>query len=184
MNFEEFMETVKEEVEKRFRRRENGKHEFYITTPKTASSIRKLEMTDEMEKLFQMQKAYQENMGIKSNIEIDGYKNFVFATKTGLPFTHESIVRSLKNIIKQANDWEKERAKAEKRKSIEIPVHTPHVWRHTLTTRLVEKEIPYERLKAILGHRSIRTTIDIYSHISEHLSKKVKTDLEGVMNIL
>ncbi|MBA4685738.1 MAG: tyrosine-type recombinase/integrase [Candidatus Galacturonibacter soehngenii] len=146
--------------------------------------MRKLDMPDEVQTLFLLQKKYQEDMGIKNDVEIDNYNKFIFTTKTGLPFTHESIVRSLKNIIKQANEWEKDKTEEEKRKAIEIPVHTPHIWRHTLTTRLVEKEIPYERLKVILGHKSIKTTMDVYAHISKQISERVKMDLEGAMNIL
>lgn len=141
-------------------------------------------MTEEVAELFRMQKKYQNDMRIRQDVKIDGYSQFVFTAKTGVPFTHESIVRTVKNITKQANEWERKRAEEENRSPIVIPVHTPHVWRHTLTTRLVEKEIPHERLKVLLGHSSIRTSIDIYSHISQGNLKKVRTDLDGVINVL
>ena len=108
---------------------------------------------------------YQKQMRIRDDIAIDGYKGFVFTAKTGNPYTHESIVRTTKLVVKRANEWEAERAKQENRKLVVIRTHTPHVWRHTFTTRLVEKEVPYETLKLLLGHSSIKTSMDIYTHI-------------------
>lgn len=166
-----------------YRNRGNG-HEYFINAPKTENGYRQFPMTEEVAELFRMQKRYQNNMRIRQDIRIDGFGSFVFTAKTGMPFTHESIVRSLKNIVKQANEWEKKRAEEEKRKPVLVPVHTPHVWRHTLTTRLVEKEIPYERLKVLLGHSSIKTSIDIYTHITQKNLKKVRTDLDGIINVL
>lgn len=166
-----------------YRDRGNG-HEYFVTSPKTKNAYRQFPMTEEVEELFKMQKRYQENMNIKQDIKIDGYSQFIFTTKTGMPFTHEAVVRSLKNIIKQANEWERKRAEEEKREAIVIPIHTPHVWRHTLTTRLVEKQIPYERLKVLMGHSSIKTTIDIYTHITQSNLKQVRTDLDGIINVL
>ncbi len=166
-----------------YRNRGNG-HEYFISSPKTVNGYRQFPMTEEVAELFRMQKRYQSSMRIRQDIKIDGYSQFVFTAKTGVPFTHESVVRSLKNIVKQANEWEKKRAEEEKRKPVLVPVHTPHVWRHTLITRLVEKEIPYERLKVLVGHSSIKTTIDIYTHITQKNLKKVRTDLDGIINVL
>ena len=166
-----------------YRNRGKG-HEFFITTPKTKNACRQFPMTEEVEELFRMQKKYQNDMRIRQDIRIGGYSQFVFTAKTGVPFTHESVVRSLKNIVKQANEWEKARAEEEKREPVLVPEHTPHTWRHSLCTRLVENETPYERLKILLGHSSIKTSIDIYGHISQKNMKKVRTDLEGIIKVL
>ncbi len=140
-------------------------------------------MSDEVYELFKMQKKYQKSMRIRDDINIDGYKNFVFTAKTGYPYTHESIVRTTKLIVKRANEWETERAKQENRKPVVIRTHTPHVWRHTFTTRLVEKEVPYETLKLLLGHSSIKTSMDIYTHIKQQNYKRLITDVSGMLNI-
>lgn len=166
-----------------YRDRGNG-HEYFVTSPKTKNAYRQFPMTEEVAELFKMQKRYQENMNVRQDVKIDGYSQFVFTTRTGMPFTHEAVVRSLKNIVRQANEWEKKRAEEEKREAVVIPIHTPHVWRHTLTTRLVEKQIPYERLKVLMGHSSIKTTIDIYTHITQSNLKQVRTDLNGIINVL
>ncbi len=61
-----------------------------------------------------------------------------------------------------------------------IPAHTPHVWRHTFYTRLVENKIRYEDLKVLMGHSSIKTTIDVYTHISKK-NFKIQAELEGIV---
>ena len=93
-------------------------------------------------------------------------------------------MRATKLIVKRANEWESERAKQEKRKPVVIRKHTPHVWRHTFTTRLVEREVPYETLKLLLGHSSIKTSMDIYSHIKQQNYKRLITDVSGILDIL
>lgn len=167
-----------------YRDRGQGKHEFFITSPKTVNAVRRIPMSDEVYELFKKQKKYQKQMRIRDDITIDGYKDFVFTAKTGIPYTHESIVRATKLIVKRANEWESERAKQENRKPVVISIHTPHVWRHTFTTRLVEKEVPYETLKLLLGHSSIKTSMDIYTHIKQQNYKRLITDVSGILDIL
>ncbi len=155
-----------------YRDRGRGKHEFFITDPKTVNSNRTIVMSEEVYKLFEKQRRYQKQMRIRDDIKIDGYKNFVFTAKTGIPFTHEAVVRSTKLVIKRANEWEVLRAKEENRKPVVIREHTPHYWRHTFATRLVEREVACEIVKDLLGHSSIKTTIDIYTHCQNRNNKQ------------
>lgn len=41
----------------------------------------------------------------------------------------------------------------------------PHLFRHTYTTRLLKANYSPERVKYLLGHTSIQTTLDVYSHV-------------------
>lgn len=41
----------------------------------------------------------------------------------------------------------------------------PHLFRHTYATRLLKANYPPERVKHLLGHTTIQTTLDIYSHV-------------------
>ncbi|MGB7379613.1 MAG: tyrosine-type recombinase/integrase [Rivularia sp. (in: cyanobacteria)] len=45
-----------------------------------------------------------------------------------------------------------------------IKVH-PHLFRHTYATRLLQAGYSADRVKHLLGHSSIQTTLDTYSHI-------------------
>lgn len=57
------------------------------------------------------------------------------------------------------------------------------MFRHTFCTKLVLKEVPYETTKTLMGHSSIKTTIDVYTHIKKEHMKKVRMDIEGVVKI-
>ena len=49
-------------------------------------------------------------------------------------------------------------------KKTEIKVY-PHLFRHTYATRLLKADLSIDRVKYLLGHASVQTTLDIYSHI-------------------
>ena len=78
---------------------------------------------------------------------------------------------------------EVKKAAEEKREPVVIPAITQHYFRHTFCTRLFENEVPYETLKVLMGHSSIKTSIDIYTSISNNNFKRVKKDIEGVVKI-
>lgn len=41
----------------------------------------------------------------------------------------------------------------------------PHLFRHTYATRLLKAGASPERVKYLLGHKSVETTLDVYSHV-------------------
>lgn len=159
-------------------------HVFFITTPKTKASSAKLDMTSEVVEMLKEQKQYQLDMRIRNDFEIDGYKDFVFTTKLGKPFTRESIARTLDNIVKKANAWEEQRAKEENRTPVVVRRHTPHYWRHTYCTRLLEGEVEAAKLKALMRHSNINTTLDVYAHVTEKIRKKNRERVEGLVGVL
>ncbi|MUG91612.1 tyrosine-type recombinase/integrase [Scytonema sp. UIC 10036] len=54
----------------------------------------------------------------------------------------------------------------------------PHLFRHTFANRMLRAGHPVERVKYLLGHATIQTTLDVYSHIveSEQLMKIVEQE--------
>lgn len=58
----------------------------------------------------------------------------------------------------------------------------PHLFRHTYATRLLRAKYPVDRVKYLLGHSSIQTTLDIYSHIlpEEDLRQIVEQEEEQI----
>jgi integrase/recombinase XerD len=49
----------------------------------------------------------------------------------------------------------------------------PHLFRHTYASRLLNAGYAVDRVKYLLGHASIQTTLDIYSHVIESNMKEV-----------
>ncbi len=47
----------------------------------------------------------------------------------------------------------------------------PHLFRHTYASRLLKANYPLDRVKYLLGHQTIRTTLDVYSHLISEVSK-------------
>ena len=43
--------------------------------------------------------------------------------------------------------------------------------------------VPYEITKKALGHSSVKTTIDVYSHVDNKNSKRMREDIGNVIKI-
>lgn len=162
-----------------YRDRGNGVHEFYIDMPKTSKGIREIPLTEEMREMFMLQKQYQKDLGIRNDVKIDGYSDFVFTTTKGRPYTHEAICRVLGCIVKYANQWEAKRAEEEKREAVVIEKITPHKFRHTFSTRLAEADVNPVVHAKLMGHSRVETSYNVYSHISNEKLADTMNGLNG-----
>lgn len=80
--------------------------------------------------------------------------NYFFLNKCGRPLSPQSV----RNMINQLTG------------TASISMHiTPHMFRHSFATGLVNQDVDIRCIQEILGHSSIRTT-EIYTHVS--LSKQ------------
>lgn len=79
---------------------------------------------------------------------------YFFLNKCGRPLSPQSV----RNMLNQLTD------------SASISMHiTPHMFRHSFATGLVNQDVDIRCIQELLGHSSIRTT-EIYTHVS--LSKQ------------
>lgn len=93
-------------------------------------------------------------------IKICGGKNdYVFINKLGNRYSEQSI----RNMI---NDYAK-------RSGVDLHI-TPHMFRHTFATALMDENVNIRYIQQLLGHSSITTT-QIYTHIS---TNKIRHILE------
>ena len=102
----------------------------------------------------------------KSGAEVDGYKGFVFHTRTGLPILPNRINDYLAKVVKIYNDTHEDN----------LPELSCHIMRHTFCTRMSEKGINPKTLQYIMGHSTYKTTADVYvteteEHVFEEFQK-------------
>ncbi|HBF3857464.1 TPA: site-specific integrase [Clostridioides difficile] len=124
---------------------------YYISTPKTKNGKRELPLT---ERAYQALERILKNRGKAQSLVVDGYSNFLFLNREGLPKVagnYESMVRGL---IKKYNKTHEDK----------LPNITPHSFRHTYCTNMANKGMNPNTLQYIMGHANITMTLGYYAH--------------------
>lgn len=100
---------------------------------------------------------YKDEVRVHQDIA-SGYEDFVFLNKFGKSLSRVSVFKLVKDLA----------SKAGIRKNI-----SPHTFRHSFATHMVENGADLRAVQEMLGHESITTT-EIYTHLSrEHLRKEI-----------
>lgn len=63
-------------------------------------------------------------------------------------------------------------------KRFDLPSITPHGLRHTYASFLYQSNVPAKQAQMLLGHSTIRTTLDTYTHVSKNDNRKAINLLE------
>lgn len=156
--------------------------EFQVSLPKTDAGIRNVPMMEEVRDAFLEEKAMQKESGIKNEMEVDGMSGFVFCNRFGNLHNPQAINRAIKRITENHNSEEIVKAKKENRPAVIIPHFSCHHLRHTFCTRFCENESNVKVIQAVMGHKNIETTLDIYAEVTdakktesiENLSRNLK----------
>ena len=112
----------------------------------------------------------QIEMDKKTEIEVDGYKDFVFSNRQNKPFITQTIGRILNRIVDDYNsDIKKFGGTIEP-----LPHIHPHLLRHTSYSRMAEAGVDPRTLQDIMGHASMKITMELYNHVTdERLTKEI-----------
>ena len=152
---------------------------FNIHTPKTKAGNRKIPMLDEVKEAFLEEKRYQELGNLKCKVTIDGYTDFIFINRFGMTQHQGTLNRALRRIIRDCNEAQLSKQANPK---VLLPKFSCHSLRHTFTTRLVEEGVNIKVVQDVLGHKDVKTTLNIYTDVTKELKQEEFEDLQEKMN--
>lgn len=135
--------------------RNNNSSNAYIETLKTSNGERKLYITDRAYKAFGRLILKRPN---DSTLSIDGYSDFLLAhtNRCGI-INYQMIKYNLHQIIAEYNAVHDSK----------IPDISPHYFRHTFCSRIVERGVDIMYLQYLMGHGDVSTSLNIYTHTTE-----------------
>lgn len=167
-----------------YKLQENGKVEPHISTPKTSAGVRVIPMLQSVKSaLLSMQRAKDEAGIRQCNCSIDGYSDFVFVGSKGTPLLGNTVNSWLQRIVDQYNELETICASNEQRKPVLLPHISAHTFRHTFCTRLYESGMDTKIIQEVMGHSTVRVTMDIYAHVTQERKMEAFENFENNRNI-
>lgn len=165
-----------------YQTRDSKKCMLRVSLPKTEAGIRTIPMLDIVKDAFEMLYEEQEENGFNET-EIDGMTGFIFCNRfSGVP-NPQTVNHTIKRILNQYNADEVVRAKKERREPIILPDFSCHHLRHTFCTRLCEHETNLKAIQAIMGHKNIENTMDIYAEATEEKKQESFENLAANLDI-
>jgi len=173
IDFENKRINVDKQLLKRKTKSEDGEYSLYVEKPKTKSGIRSVSMDDDVVAAFLKQKEQNQIMGKKIIKLVDGYGNFIFITKNGLPYCVTNVNFILRNIVKNHN----------KEMETELPYFSAHVLRHTYITEMYKKGVDGITIKKQVGHSTDKKK-DVtlgYIHPDEDFHNEQLKKAEGII---
>ena len=139
---------------------------YRISEPKTRSGMRTIPMFKDVRETLQAIKESQARKKYDPFV-VDGYAGFIFLNNNGKVFTPAAVFDALQNIVVTYNRAETFAAQKEGRDAKLLPRFSAHILRHTFCTRLCEQEQDTRLIQDVMGHKNIRTTMEIYADVTE-----------------
>lgn len=166
----------------RYKDTENGGYEYHISAPKTKAGNRQIPMFQDVRNAIFAERRRQLDEGV-SSFEVDGYSGFIFTNTAGKVYTPAFIYDTIQNITTDYNLDEAERARKEKRKPNYLPKISAHIFRHTFCTRMCENENNVKVVQTVMGHKNIRTTMNVYNEATTQATVEAFRNLEGKIRL-
>ena len=159
---------------------------FIVQSPKTKQSIRTIPMLNNVAEALKLHREGQRKDiimlgGIWQKSDNKDLRNLVFTTDTGNPIDRNSINRTIKSIVGDINLKRAEQAGKDKRKAEIFQDFSAHTMRHSFATRCFEADIRPKVIQSFLGHSTLATTMDIYTHVTEENKKE---EIEKIANVV
>lgn len=161
---------------------ENRGYEYHVSTTKTIAGIRTIPMFRDVREALLDEKRRAERFQ-RSSFSVDGYSDFIFLNSSGKVYTPGFIFDTIQNIVTDYNRLEMFAAKKEARNPEYLPKISAHIFRHTFCTRLCENEPNLKIIQDVMGHKNIRTTMDVYNEATTQAKHNSFDNLEGKIKL-
>lgn len=146
----------------------NNITKYQLLSPKTVGSIRTIRIDDRLVKMLKRHEIQQKEMKLQyGSVYVDN--QFIFARNDGHPQLRKVVEIRLKRLLKKAGIT----------KNI-----TPHSFRHTHTSLLIEAGVGVKEIQNRLGHTDINTTMNIYAHMTSNMEEKASHQFSKLMKDL
>lgn len=159
---------------------ENGGYEYRISEPKTRAGFRVIPMLSDVKTVLLREKKRKK----RSAFSIGKYTGFIFLNNNGKVFTPGAVFEVIQNITSTYNREEYFIAEQENRDPCYLPKFSAHILRHTFCTRLCENEKDLKIIQDVMGHRNIRTTMEVYNEATEERKQKSFQGLNGKFRVV
>lgn len=156
------------------------KYGYRISPPKTAAGNREIPMLDEVRAALLREKSHQKP---KKSFVVEGHTGFVFLNSAGQVYTNSFLCDSIQGIVETYNREELAKSNVEKRTPRYLPKISAHIFRHTFCTRICEQDVNMKVLQDIMGHRNIRTTMEVYAMATREKKQNTIKEMNGKFRI-
>lgn len=147
----------------------NTIYEFH--QPKTVAGKRNIPMSKLVKETLLEQQIWKESVNKRFEPK-DGFENLVFTSKTNNPLHASNVKDSINYLVNRINLQNPD---------IEFKHFTPHCLRHTFATKCIAKGMKPKILQKILGHNSLKMTMDLYCHV---LDDTIVEEMKLVMEMM
>jgi len=138
---------------------------YRFSTSKTQASTRDIKIGESLVKELKEWKAHQNKMkmALRKSYNDEG---LIFTTQTGKPIYPRGMLAEFNKATREA----------------EVPQIRFHDLRHTHATICLESGMSLKEVQERLGHSSIKTTGDVYAHVTKNMKEKSIKKLEAYIN--
>ena len=143
---------------------QNGDTGIYTSTPKTKSSIRELYLQPELVKLIKEWQQEQQETAEKCG-DLWAYSDRLFINWRGEPMRPYYPYKWLKDFCEKEH----------------VPFKGLHSFRHTVATQSIVNGADVSTVSAILGHSTVSTTLNIYTHAVRKAKAKAANLMAGLI---
>lgn len=143
---------------------QNGDTGIYTSTPKTKSSIRELYLQPDLVKLIKEWQQEQQKTAEKCG-DLWAYSDRLFINWRGEPMRPYYPYKWLKDFCEKEH----------------IPFKGLHSFRHTVATQSIVNGADVSTVSAILGHSTVSTTLNIYTHAVRKAKAKAANLMAGLI---